>query len=129
MTWPLEGGQTKIVPVDRNLRGIVKRGGELAATVTSYLTRFPQLAKPGTVKTNFGETTMTFSETLVSGIKEVSHSLGTKPTAVKLTLESASDEGLFTFVITERTSTVFKFRCRCDGKRNTTFTVLWEAVG
>lgn len=29
--WPLEGGTTGIVSVDRNLRGILKRGGEVAA--------------------------------------------------------------------------------------------------
>lgn len=129
MTWPLEGGQTKIVSVDRNLRGIVKRGGELASQVGSLITGVPHLAVAGKRTLNFGETTMTFSEALVSATKEVSHGLGAKPVAVKLTLESASDEGLFTFVVTERTASVFKFRCRCDGKRNTTFTVLWEAIG
>lgn len=90
---------------------------------------FPQLAKAGASKTGYGETTMTFAKKLVSNTVEVSHGLGVKPMAVNLQIESEGDEGIFSPRVWARTPTSFKFAYRCDGERNGSFTVLWEATG
>lgn len=89
---------------------------------------FPQLSSATKRVVNFGESSVTFSASTGSAVKEVTHGLGVKPIAVKLTIETA-DEGLFTPRLAERTATVFKFAYRCDGSRTGTFTVLWEAIG
>jgi len=99
------------------------------ALSTSAKQLSPQLATAAVSKLAFGETTMTFAKKLVSNTVEVSHGLGVKPTSVKLTIESEADEGIFSPRVWARTPTSFKFAYRCDGERNGSFTVLWEALG
>lgn len=80
--WPLEGGTTGIVSVDRNLRGILRRGGELAA---SALTKeeakagYLQLAVAASRKINFGTVEVEWAGGIESKTVEVAHGLGVAP--------------------------------------------------
>jgi hypothetical protein len=86
--WPLEGGTTGIVSVDRNLRGILRRGGELAA---SALTKeeakagYLQLAVAANRKINFGTVEVEWAGGIESKTVEVAHGLGATPANVQLT--------------------------------------------
>lgn len=92
--WP-SIGTVKDIPSERNLRDIRRRGGGLAETVTGYLTRFPQLAKAGTVKVAFGTVTVTFTASTVSAAAKVTHGLATKPTSITLTQQGTELGGLY----------------------------------
>lgn len=135
MTWPLEGGQTKIVSVDRNLRGIVKRGGELATTVAGYLTRFPQLAKEGTVKVNYGsvEVTLGAAATTTAFVK-VTHELGVTPKSVVATVDTEGTGGVggnFAEVMGIGATTFEVRGARPFGApgKETKFIIGWQAYG
>lgn len=136
MTWPLEGGQTGIVPVDRNLRGIVKRGGELASTlaveIAKQLTLFPKLATPGSRTINFGSSSLTYAGGLeASNTKEIEHGLGTTPASVIVAV-SGGASGFNSWIrTTAKGATKFTVQCHNPGKPGAGSEVAfdWAAIG
>jgi hypothetical protein len=84
--WPHEGGATRIVSVDRNLRGILKRGGELAATALSKNEArelFPSLLVPGEKKLAKGASILEWpGGNPTTNAFEVAHGLGAEPEQV-----------------------------------------------
>lgn len=84
--WPLEGGTTGIVSVDRNLRGILRRGGELVAlalTKAEAKELFLSLLVPGEKKLAKGEAILEWpGGSPTTNALEVTHGLGTTPAQV-----------------------------------------------
>jgi hypothetical protein len=90
--WPLEGGITGVVSVDRNLRGILRRGGELAATAlfkAEAKELFPELATPGAKRLNTGTVQLEWpGASPTTSALEIVHGLGSTPLRVLGTARS-----------------------------------------
>ena len=135
MSWPLEGGQTGIVSVDRNLRGILRRGGEVASIAAAALSKteakelFLQLAVPASRKIAFGTVTVTFTAATISAAAKVTHGLGAKPTSVLLT-QQGTELGLLFARAQGLTETIFEaVGASPFGAVNGTAVFAWVAVG
>jgi len=89
--WPLEGGTTGIVSVDRNLRGILKRGGELAASALTKAEAkelFPQLPAKANRRLIAGQVSAAGAKVLGEGFS--SEKTGTGKYTIKISPELAS---------------------------------------
>lgn len=96
---------------------------------TSAKELFPQLTTAAARKINFGETTVTWTASVESAIKEVEHGLGVKPIFVGLTIESATGATLIQLQTTERTTSKFKVFGKASAAITATLTVMWIAIG
>ncbi len=113
------------MPTERNLRDIRKRGAEVENRLGLYL----QLVGGGSRKINLGESSVTFTASAESAIKEIEHGLGVKPVYVGAMLEATTGTTLIAFRTTERTTTKFKLFANASSAISGTFTVGWIALG
>lgn len=130
--WPLEGGVTGIVPVDRNLRGIVRRGGELIGQAKEL---FPQFVTPGARKINFGTIEVEWAGgSIQSKTVEVTHGLGATPApgAVQLTpIYVEATRRMFPQIVSTSSTKIALLSACADAVPGAGVkqTIYWQAIG
>lgn len=129
--WPLEGGVTGITSVDRNLRGILRRGGELASSALlrkEALELFLQLAVKGSLKLAIGSTKMTWTAAKSPAAVTIEHGLGTTP---KIVIPVVNFAGASSATINAGTYTSTKFTLNGFSPEviSITLEVPWVAIG
>lgn len=101
--WPVAGGTVRDIAVERNLRDIRRRGGELAASALSKVEAkelFPQLVAPAKRQLIFGEISATGTIVLGAGFSSEKTAAGSY--TITLATEAAS-----TLVVTATCKTTF----------------------